>query len=58
MYGGQKWNTEGTEEFTNGKYEAYLKDVLPQPDDYHALRALMRENDWIAPKKADTPDTA
>ena len=32
--------------------------VLPQPDDYHALRATMKDNDWITPKKADAPDTA
>ena len=58
MYGGQKWNFEGTKQFTNGQYDAYLETVLPQKDDYLALRALMKENDWITPKKQDMADTA
>jgi hypothetical protein len=58
MYGHQKWNVEGTEEFSNGAYDAYLGKVLPQKEDYLELRALMRENDWIAPKKQDMADTA
>jgi hypothetical protein len=58
MFAHQKWNIEGTEEFSNGRYDEYLKQILPQPDDYHALRAMMRDNDWITPKKSDMADTA
>jgi benzoyl-CoA 2,3-dioxygenase component B len=57
MYAHQKWSVDGTQEM-NGQYDAYLAQVLPQTEDYMELRALMREPTWIAPKKADQPDTA
>jgi len=57
MYAGQTWTVEG-EEVSNERYAEYLASVLPQPADYMELRALMRETDWILPKKQDMPDTA
>ncbi len=56
MYARQCWTVEGTE-ISPDRYEAYLATVLPQPADYFALRDIMKDDDWIAPKKADMPDT-
>jgi benzoyl-CoA 2,3-dioxygenase component B len=57
MYAHQRWTIEGSE-ISAEKYAEYLATVLPQPDDYFALRATMKDNDWITPKKQDMPDTA
>jgi len=57
MYAQQQWTVEG-EEISNGHYAEYLASVLPSTGDYMELRALMKENDWILPKKQDMPDTA
>jgi benzoyl-CoA 2,3-epoxidase subunit B len=57
MYAHQHWTVEG-DEVSPERYAAYLAGVLPQPDDYFHLRDLMKDNDWIAPKKQDMPDTA
>ena len=39
------------------RYPAYLAAVLPTDADYRRLRDVMKDNDWITPKKADMPDT-
>jgi hypothetical protein len=57
MYANQTWTVEG-EEVANERYAEYLATVLPQPADYLELRALMKETDWILPKKQDMPDIA
>src|SRR5437867_2084302 len=55
MFAHQHWTIDG-EELAPEKYSAYLAAVLPQPEDYFRLRALMKDNDWIAPKKQDMED--
>jgi benzoyl-CoA 2,3-dioxygenase component B len=45
------------EDISSERYPAYLASVTPQPEDYFRLRSLMKDNDWIAPKKQDMPDT-
>jgi hypothetical protein len=57
MYGHQTWTIEGSE-ISQEKYAEYLANVLPQPADYLRLRELMKDNDWIAPKKQGDLDTA
>ncbi len=56
LYAHQCWTIEG-EELSPDRYQAYLTTVLPQPADYFALRDIMKDDDWIAPKKQDMPDT-
>jgi len=56
VYAHQHWTVEGREISPDG-YEEYLTSVLPQPADYFALRDIMKDDDWIAPKKQDMPDT-
>jgi hypothetical protein len=56
QYAHQHWTIDG-EPISEERYAAYLESVMPKPADYHALRSLMKENDWITPKKADMPDT-
>jgi hypothetical protein len=38
------------------KYTDYLAGVTPTTEDYMFLRSLMKENDWILPKKGDASD--
>jgi hypothetical protein len=57
MYAHQRWTVDG-KDVSPERYAEYLVQVLPQPEDYHRLRELMKDNDWIAPKKGDLPDTA
>jgi benzoyl-CoA 2,3-dioxygenase component B len=57
MYAHQHWTIEGNE-ISQEKYAEYLANVLPQPADYQLLRDVMKDNDWIAPKKQELSDTA
>jgi hypothetical protein len=52
----QCWTIEG-EPVSQERYAEYLATVLPQPADYLLLRDIMKDDDWIAPKKQDMPDT-
>jgi benzoyl-CoA 2,3-dioxygenase component B len=56
VYAHQCWTVDGRE-ISRDRYEEYLTSVLPQPADYFALRDIMKDDDWIAPKKQDMPDT-
>ena len=35
------------------RYKTYIAEVTPTTEDYMFLRALMKDNDWILPKKGD-----
>jgi 1,2-phenylacetyl-CoA epoxidase catalytic subunit len=52
----QCFSIEG-EPMSAERYAEYLKEVLPQPSDYLRLREVMKDSDWIAPKKQEMPDT-
>jgi benzoyl-CoA 2,3-dioxygenase component B len=57
VFAHQCYTVDG-EDVAPEKYAEYLASVMPQPADYVRLREIMRDNDWIAPKKADMSDTA
>ena len=56
QYAHQCWTIEG-EPVSPERYQDYLAGVLPTDADYLRLRDVMKENDWITPKKSDLPDT-
>lgn len=51
QYAGMRFSVDGRA-LSEEEYARHLREVLPQPEDIAAANALMREKDWIAPKKA------
>lgn len=52
QYKGQYWTVDG-KELTAGEYGKYLPTALPTDEDKQMLTSIMKEKDWIAPKKEE-----
>jgi benzoyl-CoA 2,3-dioxygenase component B len=52
QYKGQYWSTEG-KQLTKEENEKYLPTVLPSEEDKQKLASIMKEKDWITPKKEE-----
>jgi len=52
QYKGQYWTVEG-KQLTKEEYEKYLPTVLPAEEDKQKLASIMKEKDWITPKKEE-----
>lgn len=51
LFAGQRYSVHG-EPLSPAEYERHLAEVLPWPEDDALLDQVMREGDWIAPRKA------
>ena len=51
---GQSFTVHG-EPIEAEKFKAYVASVVPTEEDRALLRDIFKENDWIQPKKADSP---
>jgi len=49
---GKLYTVEGRP-LTAEEYEKYLPSVLPSEADKEALRSILKEKDWIVPKKEE-----
>ena len=56
QYAGQHWTADG-KSLTADEYAAYLPTVLPTDEDKEVLKSIMKEKDWIAPKKEEALST-
>jgi benzoyl-CoA 2,3-epoxidase subunit B len=54
QYKGQYWTVDG-KQLTSEEYASYLPTVVPTAEDKQVLASIMKENDWIAPKKEEVP---
>ena len=54
QFKGQTNTIEG-EPMDPEKYREYVASVMPTAEDREFLRNVFKENDWIVPKKADSP---
>ncbi len=52
VYAGKHFSLEG-EPLTPEEYEKYLPTVLPSSKDDGVLASIMKEKDWILPKKEE-----
>ncbi len=52
VYKGMTFTVNG-EPMERETYKAYVESVMPSAQDREALRHIFKDNDWIAPKKAD-----
>ncbi len=50
-FAGQRFSVHG-EPLSPAEYERHLAEVLPRPEDDAFLDQIMREGDWITPRKA------
>ncbi len=51
---GKSYSVTG-EPMTAEEYGNYLPTLLPSEEDSALLRSIMKENDWIVPKKEEVP---
>jgi benzoyl-CoA 2,3-dioxygenase component B len=50
---GKYYTVDGSKELTAEEYEKYLPTALPSDEDKELLKSIMKEKDWVAPKKSD-----
>jgi benzoyl-CoA 2,3-epoxidase subunit B len=52
QYAGQHWTVDGRP-LAADEYTSYLPTVLPTEEDKELLKSIMKEKDWIVPKKEE-----